>query len=121
MIRLLLLTLFCAASGRAAPLDEARLLWAIAQVETGGIDRHGAAGERSIYQLTPAVWRQYQGTSRQRALAHLRWLASRVDNPTPYRVALVWNGGLGALRRPAASTRDYAQRVENLYLDAADR
>lgn len=97
--------------------DEAKLLHAIAQVETGGVARRGHAGEVSKYQMTPAVWLSYAGSPSQRAAKHLRWLASRMENPTPFRLAVAWNGGLGALKRPSAKTLDYAKRVENLYHD----
>lgn len=98
-------------------LNDAKLLDAIAQVETGNRPRPGRALEVSAYQMTPAVWLSYSGTARQRAAKHLQWLKSRVPNPTAYRLALAWNGGLGALRNAKPATVDYATRVENLYHD----
>lgn len=113
-----LLTLFLlSASTALAAVDHAKLLHAIAQVETGGDVRRGRAGEVSAWQMTPAVWLSYRGSAKERAAAHLRYLEGRVTNPTPYRLALAWNGGLGALKRPSTRTKDYAKRVENLYHD----
>lgn len=109
----LLLALPCAAA-----VDTPAMLHAIAQVETGGRNVRGRAGEHSPYQLTPAVWHRYRGTAKQRAAAHLHYLASKLPNPTTQRLALAWNGGLGSVDRPSAAQRDYANRVTNLYYDA---
>ena len=112
-----LLTLLLLLATPIFAYDEAKLLHAIAQVETGGDVRRGRAGEVSAWQMTPANWLAYRGTARERAAAHLRYLEARMENPTVYRLAVAWNGGLGALKRPSAKTRDYAKRVENLYHD----
>lgn len=127
----LCLVLACTLPATAA-LDEDRLLATIAEIECpGGWDgRTGPAGEASVWQITPRVWRQHMGTQPFRdawnvldaercARLHLRWLAAGLQRhgytPTPARLALAWNLGLtGALRREARLT-DYARRAANLY------
>lgn len=54
------------------------------------------------------------------AIRHYEWLRRGLMrngfNPTPYNIALAWNGGLSATVRgrvPAAA-HDYAERVNNL-------
>lgn len=119
-----------AAAGAPTSIRFAELLDAIAEVESGCEDAAiGSAGERSRYQLTEAVWRAHStrpfrvatdDTTHARAVAlvHLQWLSRQLEKrglvPTPYCLAIAWNGGLGALHRPRPSVRDYARRVENL-------
>lgn len=109
-----------------------RLLAAIAERECpGGWDGvPGAAGELSVYQLTPAVWRQHMGgrplreawnilEARECARRHLAWLDAGLRRhgyaPTPERLALAWNVGLaGALRR-GCRPHAYALQVANIY------
>lgn len=111
------------------------LLAAIAARETpGGWDgRPGPAGERSVYAITPAVWRQHMGArplreawnildARECARRHLAWLDAGLRRhgyePTPERLALAWNVGLaGALRR-GLRVNPYAEQVANLYTEA---
>lgn len=112
------------------PIDEIRLLDAIAQVETGTKNtnrpcrRIGARGERTAWQIMPATWASYctipfarAGTEARVdglvALAHLRALRSALfaggHKPNPYALALAWNAGASAVmadRAPTAS-RDY--------------
>lgn len=100
----------------------ALLLQAIALVETGNnpnlIGRHG---ERGAHQLTPAVVREVGGYCDASAARHLRRLERLMEHaditPTPYRLALAWNAGLGAVQRSRipASSRDYAERVTNTF------
>lgn len=124
------------------PIDEIRLLAAIAQVETGvkNINRPsrriGARGERTAWQIMPATWACYTpapfmtaGTDGRLdglvALAHLRSLRSALTaegfKPNPYALALAWNAGINAVLRDRlpVGTRDYADRVWPLYADKA--
>lgn len=91
----------------------------------------GPDGELGIYRITPGTWRDRSqlpfrlcGTDRRAeesvARAHVAWIEhgyreARIT-PTPYRVALAWNGGLSAALNGTSprSARDYAQRVANL-------
>ena len=127
--------LFCLDTLVASQIDEGKLLRAIAEVESGTSGARvcrvvGAAGERSAWQITAAVWRRYTRASFQRAstevylpnliaAAHLRMLrfelSERFQPDTAYNLALAWNGGLGATRRASVRQRDYAQRVEATY------
>lgn len=118
-MKLLLALLLCSAPAYGVNPD--RMLYALAAVET----QHnpaaiGAAGERSQWQLTAAVWREYtrepfsKATSspvlaRMVARAHVQRIVQRVQRsklPSPYSVARGWNPGGGA---------EYAQRVSNIY------
>ncbi len=126
----------CAAE--AFSLDEARLLAAIAHVETGTVNlarpvrRVGRAGERSAWQFTPATWRRYTRTeftqaSTDATLAHLvaqlhlRYLRVELETRgqlvNPYTLALAWNAGLAGVLKNRAGfpARDYAERVDNIY------
>jgi len=106
------------------------VLSAIRIVETGDNRRSvGRAGERGAYQFRAATWRQH---SRQPFhLAHTRyadvvarrhytWLVrnlERAGRPADaYHIALAWNAGLHRTThgRPAAASRSYATRVQNL-------
>jgi soluble lytic murein transglycosylase-like protein len=118
------------AAGQQA-LDREAFLRAIAEVETGGNSRAvGRRGERGMYQFGRTTWRQY--TSRPHsdahipvvahgiAVRHFDWLQAELARngrqPTPYLMAVAWNGGVGRAiggRAPFA-TRDYATRVSNL-------
>lgn len=112
-----------------AELNRPALLGSIVMVEnTPGRGRNGELGP---YQFTRAVWRQHstmeftlanaRSVEAERvALAHLHWLEQHVDKPTPYRLALAWNAGLGAVQRNTFrdSSVDYAKRVLNVYEEA---
>lgn len=125
-------------TAQAMPVDEHRLLAAIAQVETGtrNLNRPskkvGRSGERSAWQITETVWRQYTRTkfvaastdarlANTIAALHLRTLSLTFEAhgilPTPYRLAVAWNAGASAAIENAVGprTHDYAQRVTNLY------
>lgn len=102
-------------------INEEVMLDAIAAVETGNRDMVGAAGERGPYQLTPAVRSRVGG--HDRAAAH-RWLKIILRDMHRYHidvnsfnVAMVYNGGITAVRRgrAAMSTYGYANRVSNTY------
>jgi hypothetical protein len=122
----------------AVPLDEPRLLAAIAHVETGTRDldrpsrRIGRAGERSAWQMKKTTWHSYTtepclSASRDARLAsviahmHLRHLRLQLElyrHPVkPWLLAVAWNGGFTTATRPAVPerVRDYADRVSNLY------
>lgn len=103
----------------ALALDDTRLLAAIAEVETGRNPQAiGPAGERGMHQLTPAVRRQFRNA--RNYLAHIKVrLAAHGIPVTPRTIALAWNGGAGATIRDTVPqrTRDYAERVTNLYTD----
>lgn len=120
------LVMFAAALALAPAPD--RTLDAIRQVENVKVPaKRGPAGELGYYRITPAVWKQH--SSRPFALcgtdpvlelavaqAHLAWLRSNLSNPTPERLGMAWNAGLGAVQRgtvPAAA-QDYGRRVANL-------
>lgn len=121
------------ASLRAAePLNYAKLLRAIAEVETGGNDgRIGRHGERSQYQIKASVWQQHcPGVSfsscrglaaHQIARDHLHWLDTNLGATTcrrEFALAWVWNGGLNSWDTRNAARYDYANRVCNLYASA---
>lgn len=106
-----------------------RLRRVIIQVE--GVKSQGDVGpngERGWERLTLAVWSQHSTLpfarasidaveSRRVCLAHLRWIARYLENPTPYRVALAYNAGLGAVKRLSIiqTQASYASRASNLY------
>jgi hypothetical protein len=101
-------------------VDEARLLNAIAAVETRNDPAAvGRAGERGAHQLTPAINRAYHGS----ALAFLRSLEHDLprvgmDGTDPYVLALGFHCGLTRLarRQISDSDADYAKRVRAVYL-----
>lgn len=116
--------------------DEQRLLRAIAEVETGWTDlmapcpRIGKYGERSAWQLTETVWRRYEtapfyeasrdaGAAMTVATLHLRWLVAELKKrdliPTPFLIALGWNGGPRAWKTMSERVRSYASRVRNIH------
>ena len=117
----------------AEPTDFNRLVDAIATVEnTPGRGKHG---ERSPWQITHAVWTSYsslpfsyadvdsitaRAEQRGVAMQHARYIASIINNPTPYRIALAWNAGIGAVLHNTFSDASvsYAKRVRNVYEEA---
>jgi Transglycosylase SLT domain len=116
---------------QASVEEREAFLQAVAQVETGGNPRAvGRFGERGLYQFGRDTWRRYTSRSfydahspavaHEIAVRHFDWLYQRVVDegrrPTPYIMAVAWNGGLGrALSgRMPKSTRDYAARVTNV-------
>ena len=111
-----------------APLDVARLLAAIAAVESGNhMAKIGLRGERSAWQLTRRAWSQVstrdwsdafdRKAAEEVAGAYVRYLAAEItrrgEEATPYRVALAFHVGMNGLRSDAALA--YARRVQNLY------
>jgi type VI protein secretion system component VasK len=113
-------------------VDPAAFLCAIAQVEGNSTTAIGKYGERSRYQFTGATWHSYSSMSftsasctdaislaEQQHVAekHLAWLQKNLPRPTVKRLAMAWNAGRGAVMRGeiSAATKDYAERVHNLY------
>ncbi|MDB6094017.1 MAG: hypothetical protein JWM32_1579 [Verrucomicrobia bacterium] len=93
-------------------------------------NRPGPHGELGAYQFRQRTWRMYtttpfsQATNRDEsdavAIRHYEWLKaglirSGVD-PSPYNIALAWNGGLSAAVRgeSCSASHDYAARVSNI-------
>lgn len=111
----------------AAPVSDAALLSAIAQVETGNhSDRLGSRGERTRLQILPQTWRRYSTqphanhtrTETDRVahlyLAHIRSrLRARGLPETPFFIAAAWNAG-PEWHRLSRGTVAYAERVANL-------
>ena len=117
---------------RAEQIDLAKAKEAIRTVENSKHSRIGRHGERTTLQITSRVWRTYSRmpfwrASENRAEAraeaervadvHLAWLWSNLENPTLYRLAAAWNGGLQSVNAGNVSNAqaDYAQRVCNVY------
>lgn len=92
--------------------------------------RPGPYGELGAYQFREATWRMHTSVPFSRALVrsasddvairHYEWLKQGLMRnglePTPYNIALAWNGGLTATVRGSvpAAARDYAERVTNI-------
>jgi len=90
----------------------------------------GPCGELGAYQFREATWHKYTtvpfGRAVERpvsdavAIRHYEWLKQVLAQhglaPSPYNIALAWNGGLSAAVRGSvrATTRDYAERVTNI-------
>ncbi len=119
------------ATARAQSIDREAFLKAVAEVETGGNPMAiGPFGERGLYQFNRPTWRRYtkrpftdahnSRIAHDVAVQHFIWLYRRLAasgrEPTPYRLAMAWNGGLGCAisGRAVRSTRDYARRVSVL-------
>jgi hypothetical protein len=114
-MKLLFLFLLAASVLRA---DDALLLRAIAEVETGGRNVIGRHGETGATQMGPAA-RQDNGTPQK----HLEWIKrALVLNGfavTPFSIALAWNAGIERMaeRRVLPRHYAYAESVVNLYRD----
>jgi hypothetical protein len=92
--------------------------------------RPGSLGELGAYQFREETWRMHTSApfslaldrrvSDAVAVKHYDWLKGELERrglqATSFKIALAWNGGLGAALagRPAPSTVDYATRVANL-------
>ncbi len=111
-------------------------LFAIRQVESG--DRYdappGPLGELGAYQFRRQVWAQHTRVpfSEARttyadkvAATHYRWIADSLRSwgvaDTPWNCAAAWNCGVDKVRvgRIPRTTRDYAERVQNIIDDKA--
>lgn len=113
--------------------DVDALLAAIRMREGAPQGQTGRDGGRGHYQFMPATWRQHtsaplahakrRDVADQVARAHVRWICDRLEanglRPTPFRIAMAWNAGVGAVIRDTAPSRArlYAEHVQNLYHD----
>jgi len=123
--------------------DDARLLNAIGDVETGHIRNPrgavGKAGERGRYQMKPEAWKEANAVLADSARPPCDWshwkdavvqdvmaaaylsalrrhLASAgYPNPSPAQLALAWNVGPTAAVSRRLVLNDYARRVQNIY------
>jgi hypothetical protein len=93
----------------------------------------GRYGELGPYQFRRSTWRMHTGlpfeqaldrsASDEVAIRHYEWLKRGLTRsglaPTPYNIALAWNGGLSATirGRVTSSAHNYAERVNNLALE----
>jgi hypothetical protein len=93
----------------------------------------GPCGELGAYQFRQNTWRKYsqrpfneaidRQCSDEVAVRHYEWIKSSLERnrlvPSTYNIALAWNAGLTAVvrGRVPASSRDYAERVENIATD----
>ena len=94
------------------------------------LTRPGPRGELGPYQFRPATWRMHTALPFVRALdrrisdlvavKHYDWLKRGLESarlpPTPYYIALAWNGGLSAAVAGTSPlrAREYAGRAANL-------
>lgn len=121
--------LLLAAPGRAS--ERWATLEAIHQLEN---PRDSAApgqlGELGPYQFREQTWRMYtqapfshaldRHSSDAVAVRHYDWLKNELERrgleASPFRIALAWNGGIGAAfgGHPPAAALDYAARAANL-------
>lgn len=116
-------------------IDFDRLSSCIAQVESSNNDMAiGKQGERGRYQIQQQLWQQISHLpfdqahnpteAKKVAIRHLEWLSNKfrdhqsLDRSRVYLIALGWNAGPQAVLHLFATRnqREYAQRVESLYL-----
>ncbi len=90
----------------------------------------GSYGELGPYQFREETWKMHTAAPFCRALdrrssdavavKHYDWIKAELERrgiePTPYRIALAWNGGMRAVvgEHPPATAVDYASRAANL-------
>jgi hypothetical protein len=90
----------------------------------------GQYGELGPYQFRESTWRMYtqapfsQALDRRTAdvvaVKHYNWLKAQLEShglaATPYRIALAWNSGIGAVvaGSSTAASEDYASRAANI-------
>ena len=130
-MKLILFLLLCwnvaGATNLLPVVNVSRLIAAIAAVETGNDDQAiGAAGERTRYQISRAVWEkysdvpfvrahQYPGDARKVARAYVAEIQKRTGRRTSvYHIALAWNAGPNR-HVYTRHSHDYARRVMNIY------
>jgi hypothetical protein len=93
----------------------------------------GQRGELGPYQFREQTWKMYTRAPFSRALdrhssdavavKHYNWLKAELERrgveASPYRIALAWNGGIGAVfdDHPASAAMDYASRAANIAAD----
>ncbi len=127
----LLLTVLAAAVVTASASERWRTLQAINWVENPrNTTKAGPHGELGPYQFRQRTWSMYTNkpfalaTEREAAdevaVRHYEWIKRSLlgagIEPTPYRIALVWNAGLDQVLndRVPASSYAYAEQVANL-------
>lgn len=113
-------------------------LEAIHQLENPhNLSQPGQFGELGPYQFREATWRMYtqapfsqaldRHTADAVAVKHYDWLKSQLERhglaATPYRIALAWNGGIGAVLadNTSAAAADYASRAANIAAELETR
>lgn len=116
-------------------IDFDRLAACIAAIESNSRDDAlGTHGERGRYQIQKQLWQQVSHlpheaahdpvAAKKVAIRHLQWLENKLkdfeslDRSRVYLIALGWHAGPQAVVHVFATRnqREYAQRVENLYL-----
>jgi hypothetical protein len=122
-------TLFIPSQARAS--ERWATLEAIHQIENPQDSREpGSNGELGAYQFREDTWKMHTSVPFSRALDRhasdtvavklyesiKTELERRGMTATPYRIALAWNAGIGAVffEHPPATAVDYASRVANL-------
>ncbi len=118
---------------RVTKVDNVRAtLMAIEEIENAKNGEIGRRGERSSFQFLRSVWRKYsskpfsmaskltpeaKAEQLRVAYAHYQWITENIENPTPYRIALAWNAGVGAVNRNQLPNQSvaYATRVFNMF------
>jgi hypothetical protein len=122
-------SLLPASTGRAS--ERWATLEAIHQLENPrNSPQPGMLGELGPYQFREQTWRMYTQAPFSKALdrqssdavavRHYDWLRSELERrgvePSAFRIALAWNGGIGAAldKHPGAAVVDYATRAANL-------
>lgn len=136
-IALLLTTIFCSVSTIKAStyIDYDVLLNGICAVETAGrYWKIGAAGERSQYQIKRVVWEMYsnvpfwrasqlsqQVEAKRVAMCYISEISKKLNRIgaeiNVWNIAVRWNGGISRSHF-SSRNRNYATRVNNLYVDS---
>ncbi len=118
-------------TARARASERWATLEAIHQLENPrDSDVPGPYGELGPYQFREETWRRYTRAPFVRALdrrasdaiavKHYDWIKVQLERlgvtVSPYMIALVWNGGMGAVlgENPPAAALDYAARAANI-------
>jgi hypothetical protein len=118
------------------PLDNDQLIKAVILDEDWDGESVGADGEAGPAQMKPSTWRQYSSErfpysgakwrepEAQRVLrAHASWIRDKMEAnnwpETAFTFALVWKAGYSNVKHSTygKSSRDYAARCQNLYLE----
>ncbi len=127
----ILLTALAVTVATASASERWRTLQAINWVENPrNSTRVGPRGELGPYQFRQATWHMYtdkpfafaveRRDADEVAVQHYEWIRRGLlragIEPTPYRIALVWNAGLDQVvnDRAPASAYTYAEQVANL-------
>jgi hypothetical protein len=112
--------------------DHLRLLYSLAEVETGQNDLLvGPKGELSRFQISREVWYQHNPDlnfflnctdvrAEYTGLKQLWWLRKHLTEPTLRRLVYAWRNGLARTNctlDAVIDADDYTSRVLNLYFD----